>query len=551
MPSPPPCLRAPLLWPLLPFMGGITLARFHAPPGPTALLAMLVGAAALTIGALVFANRPGPRAHAGWAMGLLLAGGLVGNSYFHLRYPHWAETSSRPPREVSVTLAVEQLYAPAPAARSVSGYGVIVAAAPAERTLVGRRVYFSALRKPSVPPQRAGHYTLRGVIEPLPKDAPALSFEDYLANLGIRQKITRAVILTEARAPGWSAQFVTRAAQRLETILRQGLERQPAVASLYVAMLLGEKAVLTDEQQNAFMRSGTFHVFSVSGLHVGVIAAAVHAVFSLLRISRRTTVTLTLLMLWLYVQVTGASYPALRAFIMIAFFLGSRWLRQPGNGLAALVAAALATLLYDPAQLFSTGFQMSYAVVLALIVMGAPLAAGWLERWHPFALKPRPEWHWIHHRITEAGRWAISALAACWVAFLASLPAGIGYFGLFSPGSLVANLVIIPVSSLAIISGFLSLLAGLIGLLAWSHLFNSAAAMLIIATEWLLRRGTALPGVYFPAQFRAPWLTPVALTLLCGLLLLCHAGRWSRRYGGYWPPLVALVLLVLFGVKFV
>jgi competence protein ComEC len=530
-------------------MGGITLTRL-VPSTSFSIPGLLLGTVALALMAGALAWRPGVWARAGWAGALLLAAGLTGLSYFHLRYPHWSETSTRPPREVNVTLAVEQVYPPAPSARSLSGYGVIVGATPTEQALVGRRVYFSALRKPSVAPQRAGRYTLRGVVEPLPANPAALSFDDYLANLGIRQKITRAVILTEASPPGWSARFLTRTAARLETILRHGLDRQPGVASLYVAMLLGEKAVLTDEQQNAFMRSGTFHVFSVSGLHVGVIAAAIHAVFSLLRISRRTTIGLTLIILWLYVQVTGANYPALRAFIMIAFLLGSQGLRQPGNGLAALAAAALATLLYDPAQLFSTGFQMSYAVVLALIVMGAPLAAGWLERWHPFALKPRPEWHWVHHRFAEAGRWVIKAVAACWVAFLASLPAGIGYFGLFSPGSLLANLVIIPVSSLAIVGGFLSLLCGLVGLGPWSQLFNSAAAMLIIATEWLLRRGTALPGVYFPAQFREPWMTPTALALLSGLLLLCHAGRWSRRYGGYWPPVVVLTLLLIFGVVF-
>src|SRR5258708_31787981 len=46
--------------------------------------------------------------------------------------------------------------------------------------------------------------------------------------------------------------------------------------------------------------------------------------------------------------------------------------RLPGNALAALVAAALMTLLLDPLQLFSTGFQMSYTVVIALVTMGRP-----------------------------------------------------------------------------------------------------------------------------------------------------------------------------------
>lgn len=551
MPSSPTCLRAPLLWWLLPFMGGITLARFYVPGGaigPIVGLGVALGMAGL---ATIAAARPGRLAHALWAMSLVLAAGWAGFAYLHLRHPHWHDNPTRPPRETTVTLAVEQLYPASATARTLTGYGVITAARTTEPELVGRRVYFSLLRKLGLPPQRAGHYAVRGVIESLAADPASGGFNDYLANLGIRQKLTRGQILNLEKPPGRWASFYARTAGHFERILRHGLEHQPNATALYVGMLLGEKAVLSSEQEAAFMRSGTFHVFSVSGLHVGVIAAAIYAIFSVLRVSRRATVILTLLSLWLYVQVTGANFPALRAFIMVAFLLGGRALRQPGNSLAALTAAALATLLYDPLQLFSTGFQMSYSVVLALIVMGAPLAAGWLDRWHPFALLPRANWHWLHHGIQMVGRWVISAAAACWVAFLASQPSSIGYFGLFSPGSLPANLLIIPLSSLAIISGFLSLITGLVGLLSLSTLFNHAAVMIIIGVDHLLQLGTRLPGVYFPAQFKAAWITPTSLVLLSGVLLVCHAGRWSRRYGGYWPPVVALLLVMIFAVRWV
>jgi competence protein ComEC len=133
---------------------------------------------------------------------------------------------------------------------------------------------------------------------------------------------------------------------------------------------------------------------------------------------------------------------------------------------------------------------------------------------------------------------------------LASTPSSIGYFGVFSPGSLLANLVILPLSSLAIVAGFLSLLTGLAGLLPLSALFNSAAALIIIASDWLLRHGTALPGVYFPTTFRADWLAPAGMAALTAVLLAGAAGRWKPRYGGFWPPVALLVLLLIFGVRF-
>jgi competence protein ComEC len=391
---------------------------------------------------------------------------------------------------------------------------------------------------------------MQGVLEALPREPDNASFNDYLENLGVRQKLTRGHIQREIRPPGWFRLFCNRTQDRLEAILRQGLERHPGVTSLYLAMLLGEKAALSSDQQNAFMRSGTFHIFSISGLHVGVIATAIFNVFSLLRVPRRPTAGLSLAVLWLYVQITGASSPAERAFLMIAFLSASHLYRLPGNALAALVASALVTLLLDPLQLFSTGFQMSYLVVLALVTMGLPLGEKWLAAWRPFAALPRADWNWLHRFIEWAGRSILGMSAACWAAFVASTPAGIGYFQVFSPGSLVANLIIIPLSSLAIVSGFLSLLAGLAHLAPLSALFNSAAALILLAMDWMAQRGTGLPGVWFTARFRDGWMAPAAVAAMAAVLLAGLAGRWSRRRGGYWPPVVALALGLIFLVKF-
>ncbi len=182
-------------------------------------------------------------------------------------------------------------------------------------------------------------------------------------------------------------------------------------------------------------------------------------------------------------------------------------------------------MLLDPLQLFNPGFQMSYGVVIALVVMGVPLGEKWLAAWQPYADLPRANWrrhqvaiHWLSRQLVGSG-------AACWVAFLASTPSGIGYFQVLSPGSLLANLVIIPLSSLALIAGFLSLLTGLVGLVAWSALFNAAAAVTIIIMDWLVQAGTALPGMYFPAHFSAAWLAPGSLVLMTAVMLAGRAGH--------------------------
>jgi len=546
MPSPASQLRAPLLWLLLPLGSGFVAALFW--PAPAGGLWLLVGGAGCTgLAALGAAWFDRTRL---WLAGLFVSVGLSGFVLLQVRYPGLHDWARRPPREITVTLDVWQVFPAAPSARSWTGLATIVSSGEAGRELLGRRVYFSAIRRVSVLPQRSGRYQIQGVIEPLAPGQTAGGFNDYLINLGIRHRLTRARLLREVAAPDRFQVFCGAAQARLESILRHGLAAHPDTLSLYLGILLGEKAVLSPEQQNAFMRSGTFHIFSVSGLHVGVISIALQGLLRTLRLPRRPAVVITLALLWLYVEITGASSPAVRAFLMIAFMLAAHVFWLPGNALAALTASALATLLLDPMQLFSSGFQMSYTVVAALIVMGRPLAEHWQTRWKPFALLPKQDWHWRHRAGEKVGRWFIGAAAGCGVAFLASVPSGIGFFGLFSPGSLLANLVVIPLSEAALVAGFVSLVCGLLGLLPLSALCNLVAAGIIWVADRVLQHGITLPGMFFIARYRAEWLAPASLVLLTAVMLAGAAGRWSRRYGGYWPPFLVVLLLVILGVKF-
>lgn len=549
MPSPTSHLRAPLLWWLLPLAGGLAAARSW--PLPAAGPGFPLGVAALlALVALVLAPRAGRLAQAAWAVALVGAAGLTGFVMLQARDPFLRNRAARPPREVTLQLEITRIFSAAPGSRSISGLARITAAGRNDRDLPGRKIQFSAIRKVSIPPREAARCVMQGILQPVAASAADDGFYDYLENLGVHLQLTRALIRREVSPPPRAERLRLAARDRLERILRRGLDRHPPIASLYLAMVLGEKTMLASDQQDAFMRSGTFHIFSVSGLHVGVIALALYAVFSLLRVPRRPAALLTLAILWLYVAITGGGAPSIRAYLMIFFVLGARAFRLPGNRLAALTAAALVTLLLDPMQLFSTGFQMSYLVMLALMTMGTPLGEKWVAAWHPFSVLPRAHWRWRHHVADYLGRKTLGAAAGCLVAFLASTPAGIAYFGLFSPGSLASNLLVIPAASLALVSGFLSLLAGLAGLGPLSVLFNSAAALILLAIDWTLRRGTGLPGTWFPAHFRAEWMAPVTMAAMAAVMLAGTAVRWSPRWGGYWPPVALLAATLIFLVKF-
>jgi len=206
-------------------------------------------------------------------------------------------------------------------------------------------------------------------------------------------------------------------------------------------------------------------------------------------------------------------------------------------------------LVFDPMQFFTASFQMSYGIVAALLWLGLPLIDAWQARWHPFALLPEATWRWWHHLADWVWRWTSTALAMGLAASLVSMITGVQFFRLFTPGSFFANLLLIPTSSLVILGGFGSLVVGLCGLTPLSSLLNHAAALVLWAMEQGVHCFVGLPGAFFAAEFRAPWVGGLAHAVVLAACLAGYAWRWEARRGGWWPPVAVVALALLFGVK--
>ncbi|MEY2881139.1 MAG: hypothetical protein RLZZ15_3519, partial [Verrucomicrobiota bacterium] len=255
-------------------------------------------------------------------------------------------------------------------------------------------------------------------------------------------------------------------------------------------------------------------------------------------------------LLWLFVDITGGSPSAVRAFVMAVFFQAAFVLRRPGNPLAAMVASALVVLLVAPLQVFSASFLMSYGIVLALLVLGLPLGDAWLARWSPWRDVPEATWRWWQHAGAELWRWAAAAVAIGVATTLVSILTGVQFFRLLTPGALVANLILIPAAMLVTLGGFASLLCGLAGWVGGAVLCNHAAALVLLGIEWTVRLGVQVKGAFVPAQFVAPWIGSVALAVLLGTLLAGYAWGWRKERGGWWPPFAVVAVTLIFGVKF-
>jgi competence protein ComEC len=544
--------RAPLLWLLLPWCAGSSLLHSGAVSIAPPTLAATAGGA-LLVAWLASRSPTGARGSfllAAGALGLAVAAaGALRTVQDRARLADW-DRLELPAREALLDLRVERLFTASEEDEAV-GIARVVGTEPHLAELRGQRVYFSADWPEGGPaPLVDARFTALGVLATLPFSPPPDAFERYLADEGVNFSLSRARLEgAPAPAGAWS-RFRAGAGTRLETVLRTGLEeKNPRLADLFVAMMLGRKQALGVDQKDWFVRSGTMHLFAISGLHVAAIAVAFNTLLQLVRVPSRARFVTATALLWLFVQITGAEASAMRAFWMITCLLGARQLRAPSNSLAALAASALGVLVLSPHQLFSAGFQMSYGIVAALLLYGVPLDEKWREGWRPWAWLPPGARTWRHGALEGAGRFALATLALSLAATLVSTPATLGFFGLLTPGGFFVNLVLVPVASLVLFAGVASLLAGLAGLTQLVVLFNHAAALVLAFMEWCVANALRVPGSSLPARADPAWLATAGGVAVLAALALGYALRWRRALGGYFMPYALLALLLLVGVK--
>jgi competence protein ComEC len=136
-------------------------------------------------------------------------------------------------------------------------------------------------------------------------------------------------------------------------------------------LILGYRSVIPDEIMNAYVATGAMHVLSVSGLHVGLLALIIGWLLSKipLPIPHEKTIKslIQLLLVWLFVLITGASAAALRCSVMFTFVIVGQNMRRRISIYNSLAASAFCILLYNPFALFDVGFQLSYLGVAGIV----------------------------------------------------------------------------------------------------------------------------------------------------------------------------------------
>ena len=329
-----------------------------------------------------------------------------------------------------------------------------------------------------------------------------------------------------------------------QDILALGLPEEDEPLRLLWAMTLGWKTALTGEISEPFMRSGTMHIFAISGLHIALIAGILVALFRVLRVPRGWCGGLVIPLIWFYTGVTGWQASAIRSTVMMTIIIAGWSLRRPSDLLNSLAAAALIILVWDPQQLFQASFQLSFFVVLSLALF-SPVLEGIRQRClQPDPLLPaalRPPWHrWLLAPV----HWVTSGFTTSLAAWLGSIPLIAYYFHLFTPVSLLANLIVVPLSSAALASNLASIIVG-----GWfpgcAELFNHSAwlfmALMIRVSVW----AAYLPGGC--GYIGTP--TVLSFVLYYGVLVSVMAGWLTRPRRRVWVGALLALLALAWGIQ--
>ena len=141
-------------------------------------------------------------------------------------------------------------------------------------------------------------------------------------------------------------------------------QQKRIVASIF----FGYKGLLKPDEKDTFSKSGTAHLFAVSGLHVGIAASLLLIIIKTLRIPHKHIPYFLLPSLFIYVVMTGAPASAVRAFIMLAVWSIARSRILPSTGLNNLAVSALIILLWNPLDLFSLGFLYTFIITSSLVM---------------------------------------------------------------------------------------------------------------------------------------------------------------------------------------
>ncbi|WP_233253491.1 ComEC/Rec2 family competence protein [Paracoccus binzhouensis] len=328
---------------------------------------------------------------------------------------------------------------------------------PQDLPAPGQRIMLTAHLSPPSGPSEPGGFDFR-----------RLAWFERLGAVGH----TQGPVMTVARPADDGALALHRLRMALAETMRDHIGGQAGAVS--AALVTGDRSGISERTNEIMRASNLYHIISISGLHMSMLAGFVYAALRLAgtagqglagfralpvhKLAAAGALAVSALYLWL----SGGGVATERAFIMVAVMLLAIIADRRAVSLRTVAVAGTLVLLLGPEALTEPGFQMSFAATVALILVQEP----WLK------LAPRLPW-W--------SRPVLMLLLSSVVASLATSPIAAVHFGRMTQYGLLANLLVVPVVGTLVMPG-----AVFAALLAPLGLAQPALWVMGLGTQWML-----------------------------------------------------------------
>jgi len=359
-----------------------------------------------------------------------------------------------------------------------------------------------------------------------PFNPAEFNYKKYLANQNIHYQAflyPKQFVVLNTNTGNWLIAYSLRLRQRLVEKFKQNMHDTSAIA-VASTLILGYKADLSNDILQAYSKTGTIHVLSVSGAHVAIIYILLNFALGFLgryKYGKVVRAVLIIGFIWYYSLLTGFSPAVCRAAVMISLIITGKTYSRYINTLNILAISAFLLLLYDPFFITDVGFQLSYLAVAGLIVF-QPLVYKW------FKFK---------------NKWADKLWALCSVSIAAQVitfPLSAFYFHQFPVYFLISNLFIIIPVEIIMYTGILYLMTPQL------PVFSASLGFVLEKSILLMNKVLAVIEHSPFASIGKIWLTTAEYLLAYAIIICLFYFLFDRKP---WLLKLGLAIMLLLAVS--
>ena len=308
-------------------------------------------------------------------------------------------------------------------------------------------------------------------------------------------------------------------------ILKSNLNGKNEIA-VGSALILGFKEGLNEELKTAYANTGAMHVLAVSGLHVGLIWGFVVLLIGWIRwrnpVWKWIKVLFTLMCLWMFALITGASPSVLRAATMFSFVIVGTSLGRSVSIYNTLAASAFCLLLYNPFLIKEVGFQLSYFAVIGIVYFQPKVYRLWFIK-------------------NKAGNflWKLTAVAIA--AQLTTFPLSLFYFHQFPLYFWLSGIIVVPFAFLILGGGIFLFIAHTI-----LPFLEGLIGTLLNGVIWLMNALIFLIEQIPSGLLSGIWIGLATVILLYLFILFISFSINSKRFR--WVLRGMVFMVIIFGI---